>query len=208
MVEILEDNWCKIKSFKTAPSFNLDADSFIIKNVVFEYVVSIGDGYIEQRNVFKFVDDIIHSKRFLNFQIRSKLIKKENDNFLIYIDDEKCPDVRFKKHGLYKCDILIYRDYNDDYDNEYEYGRDPDWNGVYTHVAELKYCEPLNDENKNVNTNTQNSTDDNDSIADHNFDMPLIITIENDLNINKTNNNMNEIDINIHSDETTCINDS
>ena len=58
MVEFLEDIWCKIKSFKTAPYFNLDADSFVIKDVVLEYVVTIGDGYIEQRNVFKFVDDI------------------------------------------------------------------------------------------------------------------------------------------------------
>ena len=38
MVEFLEDIWCKIKSFKTAPYFNLDADSFIIKDVVLEYV--------------------------------------------------------------------------------------------------------------------------------------------------------------------------
>ena len=88
MVEFPEHIWCKIKSFKTNPYFNLDADSFIIKDVVLEYAVSIGDGYIEQRNVFKFVDDIIHSKRFLKFQIRSKLIKKETDNFLIYNDEE------------------------------------------------------------------------------------------------------------------------
>ena len=137
-MEFPEDIWCKIKSFKKAPYFNLDADSFIIKDVVLEYVVSIGDGYISQRNVFKFVDDIIHSKRFLYFQMRSKLIKKENDNFLIYIDDDKCPEVRFKKHGLYKCNLLIYRDCNDNTSSEYEYVRGPDWNGVYTHVAELK----------------------------------------------------------------------
>ena len=59
MVEFLEDIWCKINSFKAAPYFNLDADSFIIKDVVLEYVVSIGDSYISQRNVFKCVDDII-----------------------------------------------------------------------------------------------------------------------------------------------------
>ena len=64
MVEFPEDIWCKIKSFKTAPYFNLNADSLIIKDVVLEYLATTGDSYINQRNVFKFVDDIIHSKRF------------------------------------------------------------------------------------------------------------------------------------------------
>ena len=95
MVEFPEDVWCKIKEFKTNPYFNLDSDSFIIKDVVLEHLAMIGDGYIEHRNVFKFVDDIIHSKRFLNFQIRNKIITKNEDNFLIYIDDENCPEVIF-----------------------------------------------------------------------------------------------------------------
>ena len=77
-----------------------------------------------------------------------KTRKKENgDDFLIYIDDKKCPDVRFKKYGLYKCNILINRNYQDDSSSEYEYVRSDDWNGVYIHEAELKYCEPLNDYN-------------------------------------------------------------
>ena len=80
-IEFPVDVWCEIKEFKTNPYFNLDADSFIIKDVVLDYVVTIGDGYIEQRNVFKFVNDIIHSKRFLNFQIRNKIIKKQNEDF-------------------------------------------------------------------------------------------------------------------------------
>ena len=86
----------KLSHSKQPHIFNLDADPFIIKDVVLEYVVSVGDSYISQRKVFKFVDDIIHSKRFLNFQIRSKVVKKENDIFLIYTDDGKCPEVRFK----------------------------------------------------------------------------------------------------------------
>ena len=93
---------------------------------------------------------------------------------------------------------MIYRDYNCNTDSEYEYERDDDWNGLYKHVAELKYCKPLK----------QNYNDDDDSIADTNFDMPLFINNETDLNINKTNNNMNELNININSDETTYINDS
>ena len=58
MVEFLEDIWCKIKSFKTAPYFNLDADSFIIKDVVLEHLATVGDSYSKQRNVIKFVDNI------------------------------------------------------------------------------------------------------------------------------------------------------
>jgi hypothetical protein len=51
----------------------------MIKDVVLEYVVSIGDSYISQRNVLKFVDDIIHSKLFLNFQLRCKVVEKNED---------------------------------------------------------------------------------------------------------------------------------
>ena len=61
MVEFPEDVWTKIKSFRPATYFDLGVDSFILKDVVLEYLVSIGDGYIEQRNVFKFVEDIMYS---------------------------------------------------------------------------------------------------------------------------------------------------
>jgi hypothetical protein len=61
LVEFPEDVWTKIKSFRPVTYFDLGVDSFIIKDVVLDYLVSIGDGYIEQRNVFKFVDDIIYS---------------------------------------------------------------------------------------------------------------------------------------------------
>ena len=60
MVEFLEDVCIEIKSFRPVTYFDLGVDSCIIKDVVLEYLVSIGDGYIEQRNVFKFVDDIIY----------------------------------------------------------------------------------------------------------------------------------------------------
>ena len=77
MVEYPEDVWTKIKSFRPVTYFDLDNDSFIIKDVVLEYLVSIGDGYIEQRNVFKFVDDIIYSIFFFNFfQLYNKVIVK------------------------------------------------------------------------------------------------------------------------------------
>ena len=66
-MEFPEDVWTKIKSFKPITYVDLNVDSFIIKNVVLEYIASIGDGYIEQRNVFKFVDDIIYSKLFYFF---------------------------------------------------------------------------------------------------------------------------------------------
>jgi hypothetical protein len=81
MVEFPEDMRSKIKSFRTAPYFNLDADSFVIKDVVLEYLATIGDSFISQRSVFKLVDDSIYSKRFLNFQRRSKVIKKNDDDF-------------------------------------------------------------------------------------------------------------------------------
>ena len=70
----------------------------------------------------------------------------------------------------------MYRVYDDVSDREYDYESDSDWNGVYKHDVELKYCEPLNehnsikqyynDENKNVNTNTQHIKNDNDSIVE------------------------------------------
>ena len=85
MVDFLEDVWITIKSLRPVTYFDLGVDSFIIKDVVLEYLVSIGDGYIEQRNVFKFVDDIIYSKKFLLFQLCSKVImKNKNDFFNLY----------------------------------------------------------------------------------------------------------------------------
>ena len=47
MVEFPEDVWCKIKSFRPVTNINLNADSFIIKDVVLEHIATIGDGYIE-----------------------------------------------------------------------------------------------------------------------------------------------------------------
>ena len=75
-MEFPEDVWTKIKSFRPVTYVNLNVDSFIIKDVVLEYICCVGDGYIEQRNVFKFVDDIIYSKRFLNCQRCSRVSKK------------------------------------------------------------------------------------------------------------------------------------
>ena len=96
-MEFPKDVWTKIKSFRPVTYVDLNVDSFIIKDVVLEYLASIGDGYIEQRNVFKFVDDIIYSKRFLLFQQYNKVIMKNNNNndFLIYIDECFCPDFQF-----------------------------------------------------------------------------------------------------------------
>ena len=63
-MEFLEDGWTKIKSLRPVTYFDLGVDSFIIKDVLLEYLVSVGDGYSEQRIVFKFVDDILYSKDF------------------------------------------------------------------------------------------------------------------------------------------------
>ena len=78
MVEFPEDVWTKIKSFRPVTYFDLGVDSFINKDVVLEYLVKIGDGYFEQRNVFKRVDEIIYSKFFL-FQLYNKVIVKNRD---------------------------------------------------------------------------------------------------------------------------------
>ena len=66
-MEFPEDVWTKIKAFRPVTYVDLDKDSFIIKDVVLEYICCVGDGYIEQRNVFKFVDDIIYSNFFYFF---------------------------------------------------------------------------------------------------------------------------------------------
>ena len=79
-MEFPEDVWTKIKLFRPVTDVDLDKDSFIIKDVVLQYICCVGDGYIEQRNVFKFVDDIIYSKLFLRFQLCTKIIVKNDNN--------------------------------------------------------------------------------------------------------------------------------
>jgi hypothetical protein len=194
-MEFPEDVWTKIKLFRPVTYVDLDKDSFIIKDVVLEYICCVGDGYIEQRNVFKFVDDIIYSKNFLLFKQYSKVIVKNKNDFLIYIDECFCPDLKFNKNELYKCNIKILKLYDDD-GNEYDY------ESIYTHDAELKYCEPCynyNDLDLNIN-NTNNNMDEvnikNDS--EHYISENNNTNLENTLNTNFYNNNMSsENDLNI-----------
>ena len=112
-------------------------------------------------------------------------MKNKND-FLIYIDECFCPDFQFKKNELYKCNIKILKLYDDD-GNEYDY------ESIYTHDAELKYCEPCynyNDLDLNIN-NTNNNMDEvnikNDS--EHYISENNNTNLENTLNTNFYNNN-------------------
>ena len=79
-----------------------------------------------------------------------------------------------KKYGLYKCDILIYRVYDDVSDREYYYESDPDWNGVYKHEVELTYCEPLNE----YNPIKQYYNDENKKTVIHTRKISTIIKIQ------------------------------
>ena len=68
MVEFPEDIWCKIKSFKPVKTFNPNARSFIIKDVVVKFLSTKTYGFNYISNWFIIEDDIIHSKIFLEFQ--------------------------------------------------------------------------------------------------------------------------------------------
>jgi hypothetical protein len=82
---------------------------------------------------------------------------KNNNDFLIYIDECFCPELQCKNE-LYKCNIKILKVYDDDSNWEYDY------EDGYKHDAELKYCEPCyiyNDPDLNIDK-TNNNMDEED----------------------------------------------
>ena len=60
-VEFPEEVWNKIKLFKPELPINLNAHSFIIKDVVLKFISTKADCFNILRNWFVFKDDIIHS---------------------------------------------------------------------------------------------------------------------------------------------------
>jgi hypothetical protein len=198
IVECPDHVWNTIKSFIPEPSFNLDADSFIIKDVVLKFDMTRTD-FQHRQDWFIFTDDITKSKTFHELRARANYIINHpggGDYRIGFRNIDDNSNLNLTTDELYKCDILFYKLPNISYFRGQK-------QITYIYKAELKYCKPLF-----KNTEAQNSNDDNDSNADNNVDMPLIINIENDLNINKRNNKVKKQDINIFQDETTYINDS
>ena len=63
-VEFPEEVWNEIKLFKPELPINLNAHSFIIKDVVLKFISTKADHFNQLHSWFIIEDDIIHSKTF------------------------------------------------------------------------------------------------------------------------------------------------